>query len=336
MTWWLFAECIAPTVRSRSHSGPAPSVPCACTANLVRVALPESRYVRRLLFSLAAVCLIALALAEYLLLPADGPTTEDLKAIGANAVGNLLTSLIAFLAVAGVLTWLLPKSDQSDEVRVVTGRDRNTTLEDGRRAATFWWFTGGLGRFNRSVLVPELAAAARRSNASRSVVLLTLDPDDSTVCQTYAELRSARRSGHGVDWTAESVRREILATVLACHQSQAREPLLELEIRFKSACALTRLEVTDLFAIRTSEDPSESALVFPKDVAFYSLMREDFRLERKQSREFNPTSSIGPALDPQYVRSWLRAGGVSCVNTMSDDELQQVVALAAKDGNPYV
>ena len=299
-----------------------------------RVTLPESKYLRRALFGLAALCLVILVTVEFLLLPATGSKGENLKAVGSNVVANLLTSLIAFLIVAGAALWLFPPTRDSREVRVVDGRDRTAILDEGRRSATFWWFTGGLGRFNRAVLIPEMAAAARQSNSTRRVVLLTLDPDYPPVCRAYAELRGARRSGRGQTWTEASVRSEVLATVLCASQWSEREPLLEVEVGFKRTCALTRLEINDSFAIRTSEDPSESAMLFPKDAPFYSLMTEDFRLERRQARRTSLTE-LPTALDAASLRQWFTAGGISCAQTMSDPEMLEVIQSAQDSRNPY-
>ncbi|MEH0933419.1 hypothetical protein [Micromonospora sp. CPCC 205558] len=296
--------------------------------------LPESKYLRRALFGIAALCLLLLAVIQYLLLPADGNRTDNLKAVGANVVANLLTSLIAFVVVAGVVLWLMPPVADSREVKVVSGRDRAATLDEGRRSTTFWWFSGGLGRFNRAVVIPELATAARRSNSARSIVLLTLDPDSSAVCSTYAELRGARRSGRGQEWTEASVRTEILATVLVAFQWRDREPLLEVEVRFKQTCSLTRLEINESFAIRTSEDPAESALVFPRGVPFYSLMQEDFRLDRKQARGIQ-TTPLPAGLDAAPLRSWFVQIGISCAQGMSDSEIREVIEVAASSRSPY-
>jgi hypothetical protein len=298
------------------------------------VTLPESKYLRRAVFGLVALCLVILAVVEFLLLPATGSRSENIKAVGSNVVANLLTSLIAFLVVAGVVLWIIPPSRDSREVRVVNGRDRSAVLDQGRRSTTFWWFTGGLGRFNRTVMIPEMAAAARRSNSTRRILLLTLDPDYAPVCLAYAELRGARRSGRGQTWTESSVRKEVLGTVLTAFQWREREPLLEVEIHFKQTCALTRLEINDSFAIRTSEDPNESAMLFPKDAPFYALMTEDFRLERRQARMFQPT--VLPAtIDPAGVRVWFVQGGISCAQNMSDTQMQEVIEVAQSPRNPY-
>ncbi|MEV0154467.1 hypothetical protein AB0H57_12105 [Micromonospora sp. NPDC050686] len=296
--------------------------------------LPESRYLRRALFGLAALCLLLLALIEYLLLPATGNKVDNLKAVGANVVANLLTSLIAFLVAAGVLLWLFPPVPDAREVKVVSGRDRAAALEEGRRSTTFWWFTGGLGRFNRAVVIPELAAASRQSNSARSIVLLTLDPDCEAVCSTYAELRSARRSGRGQTWTESSVRNEILATILVAFQWRDREPLLEVEVGLKQTCALTRLEINESFAIRTSEDPTESALVFPKEAPFYALMKEDFRLERKQVRSVR-AAPLPADIRPDSLRDWFTRLGVNCTGSMSDAGMQEVIDVAASSRSPY-
>jgi hypothetical protein len=298
------------------------------------VRLPESKYLRRAVFTLAALCLVVLGIVEYLLLPATGSMGENLKAVGSNVVANLLTSLFAFLILAGVALWLIPPSQDSREVKVVDGRDRTATLDEGRRSTSFWWFTGGLGRFNRAVMIPDMAAAARKSNSTRRIVLLTLDPDYAPVCRTYAELRAARRSGRGQNWTEAAVRNEVLATVLSAFQWQEKEPLLEVELGFKRTCTLTRLEINDSFAIRTSEDPGESAMLFPKDASFYSLMMEDFRLERRQARQISATR-LPKTLDASSLREWFAAAGLTCAQAMSDAEMLEVIRSAQSNRNPY-
>jgi hypothetical protein len=161
-----------------------------------------------------------------------------------------------------------------------------------------------------------------------------LDPDSPSVCKAYAELRASRRSAQNQNWTGSSVRNEVLATVLVAFRWQAREPLLDVEVRFKRSCSLTRLEVGETLAIRTSEDPAESALVFPKDSPFYLLMREDFRLEQRQARLLRP-AALPTTVDPQSLRDWFVGGGINCALKATDAEMQEVIDLAASERNPY-
>lgn len=305
------------------------------TSILWPVELPESRYLRRAIFALVAISTALLVVIEWALLQNEGMSNESFASVASAAVINLLTSLIAFAVVASVVVWLVPRFERADEVRVVSGRDRSDALEAARRDTKRWWFSGGLGRYNRAVVLPELAERARRTNSRRSVVLLTLDPDHPSVCRTYARMRQGRRTGRSEDWSEESVRMEILATILAAHWCAANEPMLEVEVRFKSTCALTRLEVADSAAIRTSEDPKDSAIIYPVSSPFFALMEEDFRLEREQAKLFIPPTVVPPASDPEALRIWLSSAGINSAAHLSAHQFRQLVEMAESKVDPY-
>jgi hypothetical protein len=305
------------------------------TSILWQVQLPESRYLRRAIFALAGTSTVLLVVIEWALLQNEGMSSESFASVASAAVINLLTSLIAFAVVASVVVWLVPRFERADEVRVVSGRDRSEALEAARRDTKRWWFSGGLGRYNRAVVLPELAERARRTNSRRSVVLLTLDPDHPSVCRTYARMRQGRRTGRGEDWSEESVRMEVLATVLAAHWCAANEPMLEVEVRFKSTCALTRLEVADSAAIRTSEDPKDSAIIYPVNSPFFALMEEDFRLERDQARLFIPQTVVPLASEPAALRTWLSSAGITSATHLSAEQFGTLIEMATSKVDPY-
>lgn len=296
--------------------------------------IPEGRYVRRAFLLLVGLSFILLGLLQFAVIPYVTESDVQVSEVINDVLTGLLTSLIGAAIVAFVIYWIFPRKAVAGETRAVAGRDRDELLENARRASDFWWFTGGLGRYNRVVVLPEFAQQIRRSNQSKSVVLIILDPNSSEVCERYARLRAGRRSGRGQNWSADVVRNELIATVVSCRQWQEKEPLLDVEIRFKMSCSLSRVEVGATRVVVTSEDPGESALTFEAGSGLYGLYREEFRLAREQSRLFVPPAGSSLDLDESNLLPWLRAGGISD-DGLDDADIKSIVDLVRSRVNPY-
>lgn len=143
-------------------------------------------------------------------------------------------------------------------------------------------------------MLPELARRARWQNSSISVVLLLLDPDNSTACNRYARLRMGRRSGKATDWSLRRVRTELLATIISAYCWAHNEPLLSIEIGLKGNCSLIRTEISAHTVIMTTEEPHALALSFPKVSPFYDMHTEEFRLALSQSKILPPSNKTFP------------------------------------------
>lgn len=210
-------------------------------------------------------------------------------------------------------------------------------LKQGRSKAKAWWFSGGTGRFNRIVTMPELAQASRLMNLPIEITMIILDPMDEETCQYYAEYRARARSGFRGDfWTPERVRDELYATIIAAYSIKSEYPMLKIAIALKRSTSIFRIDLNSQFAILTKEDPREPALKFNADTFFYNSFFEDLRLNFYQFNKL-PTDVQGTPLEHLQVNNvkiLLESLGLYQDNLKAED-LSRIIEIVANQRTQY-
>lgn len=269
------------------------------------------------------------------LLGAKAPTWGEILE---NLFLELLTSILGATLIGTFLIWLMPQndSDQAEHVRVVPARERGEFLESCRANTDVWWFNGGMGRFNISVTLPDLARRARRENGNKSVVLVMLDPDNDRACENYSRLRLGLRSGAGADWSARRVRTELLASILSATCWIQKEPLLEVAVALKSHVSLTRFDLSSNAVLMTTEDAHESALAFHRGSPYYRLIRENLRLDLSQARRLSvpPQMPSFAELTVDSAKAALSGLGLR-THDLADADFTWIVNKVINPENPY-
>jgi hypothetical protein len=300
--------------------------------------IPQPRYARRILLALFLASSALLLLIIFVLIPvlfhASLPSARGV-------LNSVLLSLFTSVATTGVaaiaLDWLLPRPARTAQaVRVIDPRERDEAIEQARRGTERWWFTGGLGRYNRAVVLPELARRARAQNVTIAVTLLMLDPDDPDLCARYARLRLGLRSGKASMWTSGRVRTELLATITSAYCLAHAEPLLNVTIGLKNTCSLLRTEISTHTVIVTTEEPHAVGLAFPRDSAFYDLYSEEFRLSMSQSRVLPSsakTFAISEVTAENLVEFLMDIG--LCSTDLEPNQLEEIRAAILEPRHQY-
>ena len=300
--------------------------------------LPQPRYARRILLALFIATSVLLLIVLFVVIPLLFRTPlPSAHSVLTAILLSLFTSVVTTGVAAIALDWLLPRPSHLDRiVSVVDPRERDEAIERARRGTERWWFTGGLGRYNRAVVLPELARRARSQNSSISVVLLLIDPDSSAVCNRYARLRMGLRSGKATDWSLRRVRIELLATIVTAYCWVHSEPLLSIEIGLKDSCSLMRTEISAHTVIMTTEEPHALALSFSKGSAFYDIYVEEFRLAMSQSKMLPPSNATFPVqeVSSERVVELLKDLGLRA-DVLQTDELADICAAVQMPQHQY-
>lgn len=301
--------------------------------------IPKPRYARRAFyFTTIAICTL-LALVQFLIVPlASSANVPSITSVVSGLTGALFTSIVSGVLIAAILFWFIPtREEKTQAIEVIAAYERKEVHEQSRADTQIWWYTGAVGRYNRAIAFPDLARRARLANASKSIVLLLIDPDNIETCDRYARwrngLRSAKRSG---EWDTARVRRELLATILCAYSWSAQEPFLEITIGLKQEWSLLRIDMSSRLALVTAEDAQYPALKCRADGFYYNVLREDFRLGLAQARQL-PREVAGVPLEkltPDTARAILGSLGLR-IDRVSPVDVEEIVSIAKSPENPY-
>jgi len=301
--------------------------------------IPKPRHARRAFyFTTIAICTL-LGLTQFLLIPLAGSTSiPTISTVAAGLTGALFNSIVSGVLVATILFWLIPDDgEKAQAIEVIAAYERKEVHEKSRADTQIWWYTGAVGRYNRAIAFPDLARRARLANASKSIVLLLIDPDNADTCHRYANwrngLRSASKSG---EWDTTRVRRELLATIICAYSWSAQEPFLEITVGLKQEWSILRVDMSSQLALVTAEDAQFPAIKCRAEGFYYQVLREDFRLGLAQSRKL-PKDVIGAPfekLTPQTVRTMLGDLGLR-TDGLSSADIDEIIRSAKAPENPY-
>ncbi|NJN09603.1 MAG: hypothetical protein HC836_38250 [Richelia sp. RM2_1_2] len=197
---------------------------------------------------------------------------------------NLIASGIVTVAIAGIIFYLNPPIIKQSAISLLEPLQISNVLKEARQEASFYWYSGGTGKFTRVVTIPELAKLARAKNQTIELVIQILDPLDTNLCKLYADYRNGVRSADSKSvWTSKQVQIESYTTIATAYAYHSIQPLLKITVGLKQQSSLFRTDLSSVCAIITKEDPKEPALICQSGSLFYQSFLEDLRLSLKQA-----------------------------------------------------
>lgn len=199
-----------------------------------------------------------------------------------------------------------------------------------------WWFDGSTGRYQRAKTLPEMGRLARADGTSRDVTIVLLDPTDEILCRRYANYRRGLLSGKGKDWTVESVRRDLYATLLAACTYSDTEPLT-VTVGLKRTMSILRYDLSDSRLVITKEGRSDPAICCPSDSFYFDAYREDLRWALKQARPIDLSAVVVPTggFDRESARAAFRTMDVYTSALDNDGMVDRVIAEGQSTEHPY-
>ena len=235
--------------------------------------LRSSQY-RRLFYLCSTFLLAVLLLTRYELVPRWDP---NLSGNGAKFVAQLTdeltTSLFATILVGSFLFIVTPPVMTVAIVEPIDPKAINGLLKAASAVSTSWTLHGAMGRYTRAETLPALVMQARTSGVRRRLRLMLLDPSNTSACGTYATYRNGVKSSSVAKspFTAETVKDEILCTILTATTVCLSESMVEIDIYLLPMWPVVRIDLTDEYAILTTEDPREPGLRLDRESHFYGL-----------------------------------------------------------------
>lgn len=292
---------------------------------------------RKIFFLLTLSIVLVLLGLRYFVLPKFQPTLEQgLMSFTAKILEDTATSICVTVGMAAFFWWLTSPQVRNSGVVVVEPRELQGYFNRALAQTKDWQFFGGCGRYFRSAVLSGMTLQSRQHSSTRSVCAVILDPTNDSVCEKHARYRAGTKRGQmDGNWTQTRVKQELLATIIATKAVAHNYGLIDAKIYLSSYFSSFRVDLSDIYAIETREDPRAPALLSEADSYYFNALRDECRLIREQARlveggEFE-CAAVGdlPSIKNALIAMNLESSG------LTDDELAGVVRLVKKLENPY-
>jgi hypothetical protein len=279
---------------------------------------------------LALVCVLRLAVAYEL---PSSPVSQTVSSM----LESLFATTIATAFIGAFLFYLTPATADPKQLEILPPREISAAFDEALATTNFWRFKGGFGRYLRTKTIPTLSEKARRRNRNVAIVAQIIDPRDQRLCSLHADLRNSTTTvDNRNDWTLNSVRSQLYATILTVLRYQKQVALLEIELYLANHFLPSRIDLSSDAVIVTREDRRAPAIRARRDSYFYDTMDHEISVTKQQSHRVLPMNVDDPGgdLTPGLARRFLEdimLWDEEVVTPIMDD----VCRLVNERDNPY-
>jgi hypothetical protein len=260
-------------------------------------AILSNKQYRNLFYMCVVAILLVLASLRYFVLPALSPyMSAKCASFLAQLAGECTTSLVVTVWIGAFLFYVTPKAIREAKIEAIDAKSINRLLKGATAKSTEWTLRGAMGRFTRAETLPKMIEQARDSGVRRKLRLIILYPDNVKACRTYANYRNGVASASkSLLYTEESVRFQILATILTACKASLTESMIDIQIHLVPIWSAIRIDLSHEYAILTSEDPRDPGLRVDRESHFYGVYTKELDLVAQQGRlllRLDPSSDL--------------------------------------------
>jgi hypothetical protein len=262
-----------------------------------------------------------------------------------NALGTSSPIDSAILIVLGLLAYTILRErrraelagGESQGVRLLNNVEIRGELEEARRRTNQWMFKGGTGTYLRAVTLPQCIGTADRERRHMRIQAEIVDPTNDVVCNHYASYRRAPDST-GELWTPARVRSESYATILAACWYLQRYSTVQIDVALSATVSTFRWDVSSSCAFMTQEDPVPH-LMFREPSPYYNFCTRELATSFLQATRvpLGRAKQVHISDEPtaHETNCVFQALGMELPQSMTDDDVKQIIAKALHARNPY-
>jgi hypothetical protein len=234
----------------------------------------NSRSQRRA-FLLATGFVLVTGVALALLLATYAPSTPVWNALvgisGSVAAGGV------FALLSGLYLWyFFADPNELSAQSYIFPKDIAENLEAIAKAATEYKIFVRTGRHFRAKILPILIDQTQASRSPIHLEIVLLDFRDSDLCERYARYRQAASFDRQA-WSADYVRTEVLATILAAlRASNENSGLIRADLYLSRRLSTFRIEGSADALMITREDPKDAAFKYQRGQTEFAAYRAEF------------------------------------------------------------
>lgn len=290
----------------------------------------------------SAATLVILALVATALLRDRARQAPLEETVTSGALAQLPVRLARLEEIESLVTGTRAALDVLQLVRVLGSRQEIAQAHaDARKDATRWSFKGGTGTYLRAITLPECVAAARKVKRHLTVRIEIIDPSNVEVCETYAHYRRSLSDvpdGTGETWTADRVRKESYATILAAFWHRQRYGLLDIGIGLSSTMTTFRWDLSTSRLIMTVEDPNR-AMTALAGTFYFENCDTELRLSFEQARlvplEMYKKVQLSDEPTVEEVQELFTRISIPLPRSYDDRDVVDIARKALRARNPY-
>lgn len=295
---------------------------------------------RRVYFYVLSITILALFLVLRYTIFKDSTALEQ-KSEFITITGKIIESLFVSLLTTVGLTFLYFNITPNDDKRTIKLVDKTYRIEKvfhkARKGADYWRFSGGIGRYTRTKTLPELYKISRKKKENIDITIIIMNPNNPKLCKNYASYKNSLDFKNKYDWSQNSTRVNLFATILKSTQYENQSNFLNVSIYIKDYFSLMRTELTQSKVIITKEDPSIPVISLEKKSYLYSPYKEDFNQTMIQSEfvEIKKDAKLNKPIEDISFEDARRFFDNISIESPSDEEISDILEVLQNDKNPY-
>jgi hypothetical protein len=248
---------------------------------------------------------------------------------------SLFVSLIVTVGI-GLFLFHIELPEEQKKFEIVEALRIGELLDKQRKGTKLWYFSGGTGRYTRTVTIPELSKKANRTNSHITVKLQLINPNSNTACENYANYRNNLKSAQKTKWDAHFVRLECVTTIVSAIIHKSKNTLLDISLCLKENFSTVRIDMASTSAVLTKEDPSEPALVCWQDSFLYRTYEEEFLQTFKQCRQINSSFNLNITTDePTIENIKFIVTKLKIQDGLTDEDYESIIGKLQENKNQY-
>ncbi len=211
-------------------------------------------------------------------------------------LSRLLDSLFVSLTVTvciGLFLFYIELPDDEKKFEIIESFKISEVFDKERSETKIWYFSGGTGRYTRTVTIPELSLKARNTNSHKTIKMQIIDPNNDNACLNYSNYRNSLKSAsNSAKWTPKKVKVESVSTIVSAVIHKSNNALLDISICLKESFSTLRIDLSSTSGILTKEDQLEPALVCKSNSFLYRTYEEEILQTFKQYCAINTTMNF--------------------------------------------
>ncbi|QLY31276.1 hypothetical protein [Nocardia huaxiensis] len=257
-------------------------------------------------------------------------------------VGGVTLSVLGLLALALLRDrHLTTKAIQNTAaVKMLYGPEIGEAHTEARRDTDQWACKSGIGTYLRAVTLPSLLERARVDQRPIRVQVELIDPRDEQLCEADAQYRASLQSpgdAARVTWTADRVRRETLATILAIYWYRKQSAFLSIEVALSSTVSTLRWDLSSSCVILNPRNPTTPALKFTRDKPHYRDYNRELLTSFEQAHRLSPTDDgtlrLNTVPTPDDVTRLFGHLGIPMPASYSPRDIAEIITSALEGRN---